>query len=214
MPQTPDRLSVSGLPTTHVRNMFMEALIREAVEGNTKAFGALIEAHQDVVFRVAYRVLGSQDDAEEATQEAFLRAWKKLSRFRFQSTFKTWVCQIAMNTSIDLLRKRKRERFFKPQREDKERETWLSQFPSSEPGPEQQLATQQELKRIQEVLDAMKPKHRVVFCLREIDGLSYEEIAETLGIAPGTVESRLHRARKDFQHRLNKLASKAGSHGG
>ena len=86
----------------------MEALIREAVEGNTKAFGALIEAHQDVVFRVAYRVLGSQDDAEEATQEAFLRAWKKLSRFRFQSTFKTWVCQIAMNTSIDLLRKRKR----------------------------------------------------------------------------------------------------------
>lgn len=192
----------------------MEALIREAVEGNTKAFGALIEAHQDVVFRVAYRVLSSQADAEEATQEAFLRAWKQLSRFRFQSTFKTWVCQIAMNTSIDLLRKRKRERFFKPQREDKERETWLSQFPSSEPGPEQQLATQQELKRIQEVLDAMKPKHRVVFCLREIDGLSYEESAETLGIAPGTVESRLHRARKDFQHRLNKLASKARSHGG
>lgn len=184
----------------------MEALIKSAMEGDARAFGMLVGQTQAAVMRVAFRVLGSQADAEEATQEAFLRAWKQLSRFRFQSSFQTWVCQIAVNVSIDLLRKRKRERVAQPTQVDAAMESWISQFPSGAPGPEKQLEMTQQLTLLQEVLASMKPHHRLVFSLREIDGLSYEEIAESIGVAPGTVESRLHRARKEFQQKMKRLA--------
>ena len=104
---------------------------------------------------------------------------------------------------IDMIRKRKRERVVE-QREDTSVTSWVERMPSHDMSPAQKMEMAQLQQRIQQVLDTMKPKHRIVFCLREIDELSYEEIAETIGCAVGTVESRLHRARKIFQKKMKK----------
>jgi RNA polymerase sigma-70 factor, ECF subfamily len=182
----------------------LDELAQEAVADNQQAFRSLVERTQQKVYRVTLRVLGNHADAEEATQEAFLRAWKQLDRFRFRAAITTWICQIAMNVSIDMVRKKKRERIATPQEDDSIEENWVEQFPSGEPDPARQIELRQLQLQIREVLEEMKPKHRLVFSLREIDGLSYEEIAEAVGCAPGTVESRLHRARKIFQKKWKK----------
>ncbi len=111
-----------------------------------------------------------------------------------------------MNVAIDLQRKRKRERLVFA-RDDADNSPWIEQLPSPDLSPEQRLQQVQLAQQIQDVLDAMKPKHRIVFALREIDGLSYEEIGELRGLPVRTVESRLHRARQKFQDKMKRLQS-------
>ncbi len=178
--------------------------VHRARDGDREAFRQLVDFTQQKVYRVALRTVGSETDAEEATQETYIRAWQQLDNFQFRSSLVTWLCRIAINVSIDLLRKQKRDSSVLDQG-DNERGVWVEQLPSADQGPEQQLEQAQLQQQIQEVLQSMKPNHRVVFALREIDGLSYEEIAEVVDCPPGTVESRLHRARQEFRDKLTRL---------
>jgi RNA polymerase sigma-70 factor (ECF subfamily) len=175
----------------------LHALVRRAAAGDHAAFGTLMASTQDTVYRVALRTVSVPSDAEEATQEAYVRAWKQLGSFAFQSSVVTWLCRIAINAAIDMTRKQTRRKEARPS-EDNDMQAWIEQLPDDSLNPEEAMEWAHLQEHIQSILEGMKPDFRVVFALREIDGLSYEEIAEATGVPVGTVESRLHRARKMF----------------
>lgn len=165
-----------------------DILIR-ASEGDMDAFEKIYRAASGLVYNVAFRIVGDREDAEEVTQEVFLTIHRKLKNFRFQSSFKTWVYRITLNTSLNYSKKRARERARRVEY-------------NSDAGPvnasemEQKIDAEHLEKTITSMLDVLNPDQRACIVLRNIDGLSYREIAESLGININTVRSRLKRARE------------------
>jgi RNA polymerase sigma factor (sigma-70 family) len=164
-----------------------EALAAQAGAGNRRAFGDLVRRHQDGVFRFVFRMIGSRDEAMDLTQDSFLKAWQALPGWRPDARFRTWLLQIARNASLDVLRRRSLAEFV-PVDEALE-------LPGAGPTPETQAVMTQELRLLETALRRLQPDHREVLLLRELEGLSYEEIAAVLDVAEGTVKSRIGRAR-------------------
>jgi RNA polymerase sigma-70 factor (ECF subfamily) len=162
-------------------------LITQAQQGDRRAFGELVRRHRKGAVNVVYRMCGDANLAEDAAQEAFIRAWQHLPSYRPRSPFRNWVYRIATNAALDLLRR---------ERETVDVDT-LS-LASSDKGPEAMVERGERGKRVQQALLALPPASRAVLVLREYEGLSYREIADTLDIPIGTVMSRLNYAR----HRL------------
>jgi RNA polymerase sigma-70 factor (ECF subfamily) len=160
-------------------------LIGRAQDGDRQAFGALVLLHREGVINVVYRMCGDADLAEDAAQEAFIRAWQHLARYQPRSSFRNWVYRIAINAALDALRR--------------EKETVdIDDLPLAAPGrdPEGAVTVMQRAERVQEAVLALPAASRAVLILREYEGLSYREIAQTLDIPMGTVMSRLNYARK------------------
>jgi RNA polymerase sigma-70 factor (ECF subfamily) len=162
-------------------------LITQAQQGDRRAFGELVRRHRKGAVNVVYRMCGDANLAEDAAQEAFIRAWQHLPSYRPRSPFRNWVYRIATNAALDLLRR---------ERETVDVDT-LS-LASSDKGPEAMVERGERGKRVQQAVLALPPASRAVLVLREYEGLSYREIADTLDIPIGTVMSRLNYAR----HRL------------
>ncbi len=160
---------------------------RLAQQGDRRAYDALVRRHQDRVYRHLLYMTGSREDALELAQEAFIRAWEALPAWRPQAQFRTWLLRIASNGALDALRRRKVVAFAALD-EDYD-------APSEAPGPEAQLAASQELRALDAALLKLTPEQREIVLLREVEGLSYDELAALLEIDPGTVKSRLARAR-------------------
>ena len=162
-------------------------LATQAREGDTTAFVALVGRHQDRVFRFVLRMTGSRDDAMDLTQETFMKAWQAMPRWRPDALFGTWLLQIARNGALDILRRRGVVRF----------EPIDDAVPVVDhaPGPEGQFETRQRYALLEKALQALAIEHREILLLREVEELSYGEIAAALGVAEGTVKSRLARAR-------------------
>jgi len=176
--------------------------IRLARAGDQVAFGHLVNAYQKPVYNLTYRMLGNAAEAEEAAQEAFLRAYKYLQSYDPNRPFSTWLFSIASHYCIDQLRKR--------------RITWLSfkdeiattddattgptmvHLASYSPNPESVVAKQERAKHIQQLLDVLSPTDRVAITLLYWYDYSYEEIAETLDLTVSAVKSRLFRARRSL----------------
>ena len=159
-------------------------LIRQAQRGDRKAFGQLVRRHREGVVNVVYRFCGDADLAEEAAQEAFIRAWTNLARYRPRSPFRNWLYRIATNLAIDALRR--------------EKETVdLEAVPLAHPdgGPEVLVERRERGETVRQAVLDLPPASRAVIVLREYEGLSYKEIADTLDIPMGTVMSRLNYAR-------------------
>ncbi|MCA9524496.1 MAG: sigma-70 family RNA polymerase sigma factor [Myxococcales bacterium] len=173
----------------------MEQTVRKFVDtGDAGAFRQIVDATQSRVYRMALRTAGSAQDAEEIVQETYVRAWRDMKRFDFRSSIATWLCRIAYHVAIDHVRREARNRKrIEPERE--ELAPLVERIESPNPGPEDELGDRRLQQAVQRLLDTLKPKYRAILTLREIDGLSYDEIADELGIAKGTVESRLFRAR-------------------
>jgi len=166
-------------------------LIAAAQRGDRQAFGELVRRHREGVINVVYRMCGDTHLAEDAAQEAFIRAWQHLHSYRPRSPFRNWVYRIATNVALDVLRK--------------ERETVdIDPLPlaSSEKGPEIAVEEQQRGQRVRQAVLALPPASRTVLVLREYEGLSYREIADTLDIPIGTVMSRLNYARNRLRDLL------------
>jgi RNA polymerase sigma-70 factor, ECF subfamily len=161
--------------------------VRRAQQGDHAAYGVLVRRYQDRIYRYLLRLTGSHDEALELTQDAFIKAWEALPGWRPEAQFHTWVFRIASNAAMDALRRRKVVDFVALD-EDYD-------APAETPGPEGQLATKQRLGALDAALGRLPLEQREMILLREVEGLSYEEISAALGIHEGTVKSRLARAR-------------------
>lgn len=167
--------------------------LERAIEGDDYAFTHLIEIYQKPVYNLCYRMLGNAGDAEDAAQEAFLRAYKSLDRYDPRRSFATWLLSIASHYCIDQLRKRRFTSFSM----DDEDHAWLEP-PDPGPNPETTLSDQEKQKQIQKLLEDLGPKDRSAVIMRYWYDYSYEEIAEALSLSVSAVKSRLHRARREL----------------
>ncbi len=173
-----------------MENNITENTIIEASEGNTDAFESIYKEYSDFVYNVTLRVINNVDEAQEITQEVFITVFRKLKSFKFKSSLKTWVYRIAVNMAIDYARKRTREQDQTVLYEDYNK---LSK--TIDPVSEEIERAQQEI-NISTLLEALSPDQRACIVLRSIEGLSYQEISESLNININTVRSRLKRARE------------------
>lgn len=178
-----------------------QQLIRQAAEGQEQAFEQLVLRHQKGIYNLTLRMTGNQDDAYDLTQESFLRAWKSLAAFQFESSFSTWLYRIATNLCIDFLRRQKRGKVISLQMMEDESEQPLP-LPDPKPGPEQQVLEQENRETVAGALQELEPEYRMALTMRVIDGLSYQEIAAALEIKEGTVKSRIARAREKMRQKL------------
>jgi RNA polymerase sigma-70 factor (ECF subfamily) len=166
-------------------------LLRRARNGDSRAFGALVERYQRRVMGVAMAVVHNQDDALELAQETFVRAYENIAKFESRSSFSTWLYRIAANIAIDFRRREGRHLVLRGD----EAENELSHLPSKLGDSFNEVARSELNQRINNALKELTPEHRAVILLREVEGLSYDEISEILQCPRGTVMSRLHYAR-------------------
>ena len=170
-------------------------LVVLAKAGDQDAFEQLVRDNEKRIYNLVLRMVGNPEDALDLSQESFLKAWKGLPSFKGDSAFSTWVYRLASNTCLDFLRRRKRqqEAVGAPLSLDDED---APPPPSDENSqPEVQLERTERSLALKKALDALPDHHRQVLILRELSGLSYQEISDTLDLDIGTVKSRLTRAR-------------------
>lgn len=183
------------------------ALVERAKCGDTAAFNQLVTEHYDKVYGQALRMTKSEADAQDVAQLAWLKAWRKLPSFRGDSAFTSWLYRITTFTALDAIRKRKsrRETFAEPELLEIAAEAETS--PIALPQQIRSLERKELQQRVTEAMDKLPEKLKRALQLREIEGLSYEEIAQQMDCKTGTVMSRLFNARKSVQKHLADLFS-------
>ena len=167
-----------------------EDLVQRTLDGQISAFEELVERHRAVVHRVAARVVG-REEAEDVTQETFLRAYHRLPGFRGESAFRSWLLRIAHNTAVNAARRRLPE----PVEVDEGGEAAVVP-PARE--PVSVLEESERRERLELKLGELRPEHRAVLVLRDLEGLAYDEIASVTETPIGSVKGRLHRARREM----------------
>lgn len=182
-------------------------LVERCRRGDREAFGRLVAEHQDRVFNACWRLCGNRADAEDLTQEAFVRALQSIDRFGGRSRFYTWVFRIAMNLAISAQRRRKRAPCYSldqdPGGEPPDGSgTRAARLPAADAPPDRQAGDREQEAMVLRALAGLEEDQRVVVILRDLESFGYEEIAEILDIPPGTVKSRLHRARLALREKL------------
>src|SRR5436305_722575 len=184
------------------------AVLARARQGDSDAFRALVERHSRSVFRLAFRMTGNEQDAEDVVQEAFLRAFKQLGRFESRANFGTWLYRIVANCSVDLMRA-------KQSRHDMTRSESLdevTELPAREVAGPERLAQSAEIqRRVRDALGALSPLERAAFTLRHHEGRSIDEISRTLGLGTSAAKHSVFRAVKKLRISLAPLRSSPGS---
>jgi RNA polymerase sigma-70 factor (ECF subfamily) len=180
------------------------ALIAKAQAGDMRAFRQLVERHQRRAFAIAFALVRDETDARELVQEGFLRVFKNLQSFQGSSSFFTWLYRIITNLSIDLIRKPSHKLADRDDIDSEESADldvpFLGHLDGADPADavrRREIAT-----RLERALADLPPYHRAVVVMREIDGLSYEEMAQVMGVSKGTIMSRLFHARQKLQRAL------------
>ena len=171
-----------------MRDIPREILI-EASEGSMNAFESVYRASSDYVYTIALKITGSHADAEEVTQDVFITIYRKLKRFRFKSSFKTWLYRITVNSAISVLRKTAKRRSRHIEYDD------AIKVEGGHDATREAIESENNESRVRSMLEALNPDQRACIVLREIDGLRYKDIADVLKININTVRSRLRRAR-------------------
>jgi RNA polymerase sigma-70 factor (ECF subfamily) len=167
-------------------------LVAGISKGNERVFEAFVKEYQGLIYRLCLRMLRNEKDAEDAAQVAMLKVYTNIRKFAFQSSFSTWVYTLTKNTALDLLRKRKGE-------VNLQEISALECLVCYRPGPEESAQQKEQKEELEILINSLSKEHRAVLILKDIDGCSYEEIAECLGISLGTVKSRLFRARQKLR---------------
>ncbi len=173
------------------------ALIERSRKGDLEAFDRLILAHQDRIYHAAYRITGNAEDARDAAQETFVKAFRALPRYRHEAALSTWLHRIAVNTALDIVRRR-------PQMPPASLDDVV--LPATAHNPDNEAERREVQRRVHQALRRLSPDQRVVVVLRDLQGMAYEEIAAVLRIPVGTVRSRLSRARDALRVLLRDLA--------
>ena len=182
-------------------------LIAKCQAGDTAAFNDLVTRYRQRAFAMIYNMVRNEQDAWDLTQDGFLKAWKSIGRFRGQSSFFTWLYRILMNVTIDWTRRKQIESGteFDDTQGLREIEPGASTAPKGEMEPAANLSDKEIRARIDAAISRLSPEHRQVIVLREIEGLEYQEIADSMDCSIGTVMSRLFYARKKLQSMLKDL---------
>jgi RNA polymerase sigma-70 factor (ECF subfamily) len=184
-------------------------LVGLAGEGDRDAFRELVERYQRRVLAVVMGMLHDREAALDVTQETFIKAYRSIGRFKGDASFYTWIYRIAVNLAIDYQRREWRRPIVENQRgAEAPGEDLLDRLRDESPGADPfQAAKDSELReRVRQAIDELTPDHKAVILLRELDGLSYEEISRVMQCSKGTVMSRLHYARKKLQKRLREFS--------
>lgn len=176
--------------------------VRRFKAGDAAAFEEIVHAHQNRIATLCRYLLGNAADAEDATQDVFIKAYKGLPDFRPEAALYTWLYRIAVNTCIDRTRKPFFRALFFASESDDAAEGGSRPLASEDPSPERLVESQQLSRQIQQALKSLSPKLRAAIVLKEIEGLSYEQIAEVQEISLGTVKSRISRAREELRRSL------------
>ena len=180
-----------------------QALIDSCLSGRREAFGQLVERYQNRLFHSLLHLLGSTEDAQDAAQDAFVQAFEKLGSFRGQSQFYSWLFRIAFNTAVSNKRKTRRMAVSLEARKEASCLEPPEANPSTEPSYAMDVSDRQRL--IQQALSELSEEFRTALVLKEMDGMSYEEIADVVDVPVGTVRSRIHRARFELRDKLSTL---------
>ncbi|RXH56464.1 RNA polymerase sigma factor [Granulicella sibirica] len=170
--------------------------IDQVLSGDRDAYRTLMDRHFQYVFRIAFRITGNESDAEDVAQESFLRAYNKLSTFRHDATFSTWISRIAMNTAINLIERRKRDLTERADRiaDEPTPEEQTRQIPDHKAGPERLLLDSESTTIRQAAMDSLTPMERTAFTLRHMEELPIAEIATALNIPANSAKQAVFRA--------------------
>lgn len=191
MVESPDALSLADL-----REAEDHALCGMARTGDYPAFEELVRRYRNDVYGLAYHYVRNREDAWDLSQEVFIKAHRAIGSFRGDSSFKTWILRITANRCKDFFKKRKLKTV------TLDETTPEARFESKAARPDESMATSELGQTITQALDTLSEKHKMAFVLRELEGLSYENMAEVMNCSLGTVMSRLHHARKKLQQTL------------
>ena len=180
-------------------------LVERCRRGDPVAFARLVALHEGMVFNLAARLLNDSEEARDVSQEVFLQVFRTIDRFEGRSSLRTWIYRIVVNQCRNRQRwwrRRKRDRALPLQDLTEAQEARLSERGPDGEGPQQELERRDRARVVQAALSTLSFDHRAVLMLREVEGLSCEEIATTLALPAGTVKSRLARARESLRQRL------------
>lgn len=185
------------------------ALIRRVQRGDQEAFAQLLQAYEKPVYNLCLRMTGNAEDAADMTQEAFLKIWRGVEQYKFESSFSTWVYRLTSNVCIDFLRGKKRRQTVSITMEEDQDGSVEMEVPDSAPLPEDQVLHRETQGEIAEAMDQLEEDFRLILTLRILEDLSYEEIAQVMDLKVGTVKSRLARARGKLKKILTDSGNKA-----
>ncbi len=185
-------------------NEFEYKLIRKAIAGDQRAFESLIIPYEQKVYNIALQMFKNEHDAYDAAQEVLIKVYKNLDKFNFESAFGTWLHRLAMNTCIDEYRKRKRLRQHTSPLESSsdEEEHPVRQYADSANTPEEAVLEKEVVNEVHSALDALKDDQKMILIYRDIQGMTYDEIALIYECSLGTVKSRISRARKALKDKI------------
>lgn len=179
-------------------------LIKQASGGDKGAFERLVLENQVNVYNLALKLMKNQDDAADAAQEAFLKAYLKLKDFRGDSRFSAWLYRLTYNTCIDLLRKSQRAATVSLVRSTEDEDEQSIDLADTAPGPEEQIEMRETREIVRREMKRLPEEQYRILVMRELAGMSYGEIAQAVGISEGTVKSRIFRARSRLAQELKK----------
>ncbi len=182
--------------------------VAQARAGDSGAFRVLVERHSRHLFRLAYRMTGHQQDAEDVVQETFLRAYRQLSKFDDRASFGTWLYRIAANCSLDLIRARKR-RGSQTEAADPEAPDPMQEVPDTAPAPDRLALSAEVGREVAATLDSLSDMERTAFVLRHYEGMCIDEIGRTLGVQPNAAKHSIFRAVQKLRRALEPLVSSA-----
>ena len=201
---------MNGLPKTPNDPMDIDVQLVKAVQaGDMTAFDGLVQQHKDRLFNLVYRFLGDYQEADECAQEVFIKVFKSINSFRFESTFSTWLYRIAVNTCKNKLKssgyrwKKRTVSIENP--EGPKGGNPLPEIANGAPSPMATLETKERWMRVQQAVNALPEEQNTVVVLRDIQGLSYQEISDITGLNLGTVKSKLARARLALRNMLKPI---------
>jgi len=190
------------------------ALVERARGGDVHAFETLVKQYDRQVFRIAQHITQNREDAQDVVQDAFLKAYEKLDQFQGNSKFYTWLVRIAVNEALMRLRKRRTSKMVSI---DEDVQTEEGSVPRDlaewRPNPEQEYRQAELADILRKTINGLPPGFRVVFVLRDVEGLSTEETAQALGLSVPAVKSRLLRARLQLRERLSRYFRKKNEDG-
>ena len=182
------------------------ALVRAFQAGDRAAFDKLVLKHKDNLFNLVYWYLNDYQQASDCAQEIFIKVFKNLKRFRFESAFSTWLYKIAVNTCKNMLKssahKWQKRTVSLEDPKGSESKNPIHEMPNGGPSPANGLERKERLMLIQEAINSLPEEQNQVVVLRDIQGLSYDEISEVTGMKQGTIKSRLARGRLELRNRL------------